>query len=144
MAVQSFYISIEISNDEKQKVLSGIKVCPYKRTNDFIYRNTLYIDNIDNEEGCWWHINIGLYNFFNNVERLYELLQIVNSTKENFNFTLLGGQYSFKFASLLEFMEFIYPKVKPYKDVFEEEFGTFSIYPQQFFKVRRKNKKYYI
>lgn len=178
MAVQSFYVSIELSTEEKQIIQTIVSMPHYKKTDDLIFKNTLFIENIDLSEKdlfdiqliiekhrnqvlkngfetidgiddtkspChWWHIHAGLYDLFHNLEKLYELLQIVESVKKGFVFILLGEKHPFNFESFLDFLEYVFPKIKPYKDVLETRFGVFSVHPQLFFKVRKKNKKYFI
>ena len=149
MAINSFYISIEISEEEKSAVRSASEA-DFKRYKkcflpdpDLVYKNTLYIDNIVGEEGDWWHINVGLYDFFHGCETLYELCRAIENLKPNFAFRFLGKNYEFKFQSLMEFVSFIYPKIEKYKKHFENEFGVLSVCPQEFFSYRRKNKRYF-
>ena len=144
MAIQSFYISINISAVEKETVLAksdyftNYKKCP----GDLIYKSTLYIDNITFQES-WWHINAGLYDFFHSCEVLYELCQIIETIKPNFIFCFLGKQYNFSFHSLMEFIAFIYPEIEKYKMNLEENYGVLSVHPQKFFTFRRKNNRFF-
>ena len=143
MAIQSFYISIEITENEKRAVIKLLNLQRIKNDNDLTYNDVIYIENVCNEEGNWWHINACYTNFFYNCEMLYKLCQVINETKPRFQFILLGNTKTFEFKSLLEFIGYIYANVKPYKDRFEEMYGNFSVMPPLFFEFRRKNKKYF-
>ena len=142
MAIQSFYISIKISENEKTSITAQTNLKRCKKSNDLTYKDVLLINNITNDEG-WWHINAGLYDFFHNCETLYEFCQAIQITKPNFTFYLLGEKYEFSFQSLLDFILFIYPKIENYKKNFEKSYGILSIPPNKIFSFRRKNKRYF-
>ena len=146
MAIQSFYISVEISEEDKANVLSKLPKDDIKSDKispgDFTYKNTLYIDNIT-IVGSWWHINAGLYDFFHSCEILYEFCQNIDTIKPNFTFDFLGKQYEFKFPSLMDFISFIYPKIEIYKKNLEKTHGVLSIPPNKFFNFKRKNQKFF-
>ena len=148
MAAESFYITININEDEKSKMCETLhfkRIVWYDDDFDLIYKDVLYIDNINNEEGHWWHINACYMNFFYNCEVLYELCQAINVVKPKFEFTVFGKVCIFDFSSLFEFMECIYDPIKRFKDHFEETFGKFSVFPHEsFYKFKRKNHKYFI
>ena len=141
MAIQSFYISIKISENDKNSITSQTNLKRHKISDDLIYKDVLLINDITDDEG-WWHINVGLYNFFHNCETLYEFCQAIEITKPKFTFYLLGEKYEFSFQSLLDFILFIYPKMESYKKNFEKCYGTLSIPPNKFFSFRRKNKRF--
>lgn len=142
MAIQSFYISVVISKEDKCAVKLKTNFQKYKKSADLIYRDVLYIDDITEKEN-FWHINVGLYDFFHNCEVLYDFCQTIATIKPNFTFCLLGQEYTFAFSSLLDFVSFIYPKVEIYKKQFEQSYGVLSIHPQKFFLFRRKNKRFF-
>ena len=149
MAIQSFYFSIEIPEEEKKAVRSASEA-DFKRykkdssaNHDLVYKNALFIANVAGEEGYWWHIKVGLYDFFHQCEVLYALCRAIENLKPNFAFRFLGKNYEFKFQSLMEFVSFIYPRVEDYKKYFEEEFGVLSVYSEEFFTYWRKNKRYF-
>lgn len=139
MAIQAFYISIEISEKDKNAIISTTNLKRYKRSDNLIYKDVLYIDNVSANEG-WWHINTGLYDFFHSCETLYEFCKVIENIKPNFTFYLLGEKYVFIFQTLLDFVLFIYPKVEKHKKAFEEYYGVLSIIPNKFFSFHRKNK----
>ncbi len=141
MAIQSFYISIKISEKDKNSIASQINLKRYKKSDDLIYKDVLFIDNITIGES-WWHINAGLYDFFRSCEILYELCKKIELTKPNFTFYLLGKKYEFSFHSLMDFILFVYPKIENNKKNFENCYGTLSISPNNFFSFRRKNKRF--
>lgn len=141
MAIQSFYISIKISENDKKSIISQTNLKRHKVSNDLIYKDVLLINDITDDEG-WWHINVGLYDFFHNCETLFEFCQAIEITKPKFPFYLLGEKYEFFFQSLLDFIQFIYPKIESYKKNFEKCYGTLSIPPNKFFSFRRKNKRF--
>ena len=140
MAIQSFYISIEITKQEKSNIMSTANLKTYKKSGDLIYKDVLYIDNVIVNES-WWHINAGLYDFFHSCEILYEFCQLIETVKPNFTFYLLGQKYEFSFQSLFDFIKFIYPKVEKYKKDFEDCYGVLSVCPCKFFSFRKKNKR---
>jgi len=142
MAIQSFYISIEISEEEKNTIISKTNLKRYKKSDDLTYKDVLRIDNITIDES-WWHINAGLYDFFHSCEILFEFCQEIEITKPNFTFYLLGEKYEFAFQSLMEFIVFIYPKIQNYKRNFEKCYGTLSVPPNKFFSFQRKNKRFF-
>ena len=141
MAIQSFYISIELSEEEKCAVVSSTCAKRYK-SDDLIYKDVLYIEDIV-ADGEWWHINAGLYDFFHSCEVLYEFCQSIEIVKPNFSFYLLGKRYEFIYPSLLDFMVFLYPKIKKYKENFEKQHGNLSVHPQNFFLYKRKNSRFF-
>lgn len=142
MAIQSFYISIKISEKDKNSITSQTNLKRHKKSDDLIYKDVLLIDNITIGES-WWHINAGLYDFFHSCEILYEFCQEINLTKPNFMFYLLGEQYEFNFQSLMDFIVFLYPKIENSKKNFEKCYGTLSISPNNFFSFQRKNKRFF-
>ena len=146
MAIQSFYFSVEISEEDKANVLSKLSKDDIKSDkispDDFTYKNTLYIVNITGSCGSWWHISVGLYDFFHSCETLYEFCQNIDTIKPNFTF-FLGKQYEFKFLSLMDFISFIYPKIEIYKNNLEKTHGVLSIPPNKFFNFKRKNQKFF-
>ena len=140
MAIQSFYISIEISEEDKNTIISMTNLKRYKKSGNLIYKDVLFIDNISIGES-WWHVNVGLYDFFHCCEMLYEFCQVVEKIKPNFTFYMLGQKYDFSFRSFLDFLQFVYSKVEIHKKKFEECYGVLSICPNQFFAFRRKNRR---
>ena len=142
MAIQSFYISIKISEEDKSTFILTTNLKKYKKSDDLIYKDVLFIDNITIDES-WWHINVGLYDFFHGCEILYEFCQAIGTVKPNFEFYFLGQKYEFVFQSLLDFIQFIYPKVENYKKNFEECYGVLSISPNKFFSFQRKNRRFF-
>ena len=142
MAIQSFYFSIQIDEEDKNIILSKAGVKKQKKENDLIYKDVLFIDNITTDES-WWHINAGLYDFFHSCEILYEFCQMIESIKPKFLFCFLGEKYEFSFQSLLDFVSFVYPKVEKYKKNFEKCHGTLSIHPNKFFRFKRKNYRFF-
>ena len=169
MATQSFYLSVELTDEQKQALQASIKMPRRKKSGDLIYRDTLQIEDVGMSEedrrkvlavvekkskgasrlegeSDWrgWHINAGLYDLFHSVETLYELLGIIETVKGEFSFLLLGKEIPFRFASFFDFFETVYPKIKPYKENLDARFGVFSVPPDRFFKVRRKNEKDFV
>ena len=142
MAVQSFYISVEISEKDKNTITSQINLKRYKKSNDLIYKDVLFVDNVT-AGGSWWHINAGLYDFFRSCEILYEFCQVIEIIKPHFDFYLLGQKYEFKFQSLMDFVQFVYPKIKNKKKSFENSYGALSISPEKFFSFKRRNKRFF-
>ena len=142
MAIQSFYISVEISEEDKDTIISTSNLKRYKKSDNLTYKDVIFIDNICTGES-WWHINVGLYDFFHSCEILYEFCQIIQITKPNFKFYLLGEKYEFEFQSLMDFIIFIYPKIENYKKNFEDCYGTLSILPNKFFSFEKKNKRFF-
>lgn len=141
MAIQSFYFSIELLEKDKNIIKSKTNLKKCKKSDDLIYKDILFINDITTNEN-WWHINVGLYDFFHSCEVLYEFCQTIEITKPKFAFYLLGEQYEFSFQSLLDFILFIYPKIESYKKNFEKCYGTLSIPPNKFFSFRKKNKRF--
>ena len=169
MATQSFYLSVELTDEQKQALQASLNMPRRKKSGDLIYRDTLQIEDVGmseedrrkvlavvekkskgalglEEESDWrgWHINAGLYDLFHSVETLYELLGIIETVKGEFSFLLLGKETPFRFASFFDFFKAIYPKIKPYKENLDARFGVFSVPPDRFFKVRRKNEKDFV
>lgn len=142
MAIQSFYISIKITENDKKSIISQTDLKRHKVSNDLIYKDVLLINDVTDDEG-WWHINVGLYDFFHNCETLYEFCQVIDIEKSNFTFYLLGEKYEFSFQSLIDFIQFIYPKIENHKKNFDKCYGTLSITPNKFFSFRRKNKRFF-
>ena len=143
MAIQSFYISIEISEEDKRTIISKTNLKRYKKSDDLVYKDVLFIDNVTVNES-WWHINAGFYDFFHSCEMLYGFCQSIETVKPNFTFYLLGERYEFNFHSLLDFVLFIYPKIEKYKKGFEENYGILSIHPKKFFYFHKKNKHFFM
>ena len=139
MAIQSFYISIEISDEDKSTIMSTTNLKRYKKNDGLIYKDVLFIDNVTGDES-WWHINAGLYDFFQTCEKLYEFCQAIETVKPNFTFYLLGKRYEFVFRTFLDFVFFIYPEIEEHKKIFEEQYGVLSICPKKFFPFYKKNK----
>ena len=148
MAIDSFYISIEITPDEQKQIKNSGVFETYKRSmNDLVYKKTVYIDNISNEEGCWWHLNAGYSNFFDSCEVLYDLCLIINKIKPQFSFTVFKQNKTvFEALTFIEFLQHIYEIVKTSKQRFNDEYGRLSIIPTGYnvYKFRRKNKKHFI
>lgn len=142
MAIQSFYLSIEISEKDKSTIMSTTNLKRYKKSFDLVYKNTLFIDNVTVDES-WWHINAGLYDFFHSCEILYEFCQAIEIVKPNFIFYLLGQKYEFKFQSLMDFVQFVYPIIENDKKSFELCHGVLSICPNKFFSFKRKNRHFF-
>ena len=169
MATQSFTVSVELTDEEKQALQASLNMPRRKKSGDLIYRDTLQIEDVGMseedrrkvlavvekksrgasrlEEGSdWrgWHISAGLYDLFHSVEKLYELLGVIEKVKGEFSFLLLGKEIPFRFASFFAFFETIYPKIKPYKENLDARFGVFSVPPDRFFDTRRKNRKQFV
>jgi len=148
MAIDSFYISIEMTPNEQNQIKNTVVFETYKRSiNDLVYKKNVYIDNINNEEGCWWHLNAGYLNFFDGCEALYDLCLIINKIIPQFSFTVFQQRKTvFETLTFIEFMHHIYEIVKSSKQRFNDEYGRLSIIPTgyNFYKFRRKNKKYFI
>lgn len=140
MAIQSFCISIEISEEEKSTVVSTIKFKRYKKSSNLTYKDVLYLDNVSLNES-WLHINVGLYDFFHNCEILYELCKAIEIVKPSFAFYLLGEKHEFNFENFLDFVLFIYPKIEKHKNDFESYYGVLSVLPNNFFDFYKKNKR---
>lgn len=141
MAIQSFYISIRISENDKNSITRRANLKRCKISNDLIYKDVLLINDIAVDEG-WWHINAPLYDFFHSCEILFEFCQEINLIKPNFTFYLLGEQYSYSFQSLMNFIEFLYSKIESYKKNFEKCYGALAVPPNKFFSFRRRNKRF--
>ena len=143
MATQSLYISVEIDEISKAilKKTLNFKCC--KNSSDLIYKNVVYIDDINNAEGSWWHMNICYSNFFDNCEALFCLCKEIEKVIPQFEFIFLGKKRKFDFFELLDFIKYVYNDVKPYKDKFENMYGHLSFTPKQFYKFRRKNKQFF-
>lgn len=169
MAVQSFWVSVELTPEEKERVQAIVRMPHRKKSDELIYKNTLCIEDVnmteeklrevkaivrkrnkgaplppdltDAKPGFFWHINVGLYDLFHGLETLYELLGIIRDVKGEFPFFLLGEERALTFTSLFEFIEYVYPKIESYKRVFEARYGVLSVHPQEFFAFRRKNAK---
>lgn len=142
MAIQSFYISIEMSEEDKKTIISTTNLKRYKKSNDLIYKDVLYIDNVSVNES-WWHINVGLYDILHNCEVLYRFCQEIEIVKPSFDFYLLGQKYKFAFSSMLDFILFIYPKIEKSKRDFEDHYGVLSISTEKFFTFYKKNKRFF-
>ena len=143
MAVSSFYISIKLPIYNKKIIKAQANLKKYKKTNDLIYKDVLYIDNISLLDS-WWHINAGLYDFFHSCEMLYEFCKIIEITMPKFTFLFMGKEYEFSFSSLLDFILFVYPQIESKKKYFEESFGALSIPPtNEFWAFRRKNRRFF-
>lgn len=140
MAIQSFCISVELSEKDKSNIIATTNLKSYKKSNDLIYKDALYIDNVS-ANGSWWHINAGVYDFFHNCELLYGFCQAIEIIKPNFTFYLLGQKYEFAFQSLLDFVLFVYPKIEKHKKDFEDYYGVWSIHPKEFFLFYKKNRR---
>ena len=142
MAIQSFYISIEISEENKKTIVSTTDLKKYKKSDDLMYKGVLYIDNVSTE-GNWWHVSVGLYDLFHSCEMLYKFCREIETVKPNFDFYLLGQKYKFDFKSILDFFLFIYPKIEKSKSDFEEQYGALSVSPHRFFTFYKRNKHFF-
>lgn len=142
MAIQSFYISVEIPEEEKELIIAETNLKRHKKTGDLIYKNTLFIDDVSIREH-WWHINAGFYDFFHSCEALYEFCRAIEIKKPNFTFLLLGQEYNFSFDSLIDFISFVYPKIASYIKRFENCHGILSVPPNKFFSFKRKNHRFF-
>ncbi|MCL2522420.1 MAG: hypothetical protein FWE36_06135 [Erysipelotrichales bacterium] len=112
---------------------------------DLIFSKILYIDNINNQEGCWWHISACYLNFFESCESLYDLLSMIKDIMPDFQFTVFQQKPSLMNFTFFEFIQHIYEIVGSSKKRFEARFGKLSVIPNApFYKFKRKNQKYFI
>ena len=140
MAVQSFYVSVSLNEEEKKAVykIVGKHMKTERKTNDLVFKNILFIEN-----GNWWHIGVGFYNLFAGIEALFDLCCAINETKPNFTFSLLGKELVFSYETKIDFITSLYPHIEKHKEHFEKVYGVLAVPPQCYFKFRRKTLKFW-
>ncbi len=145
MAIESFYMSVALTEYEKEQIRSEALFEKHKTNDDLIYKKIIYIDNINNQEGCCWHLNACYCNFFDSCSVLYELCLIMDKVKPKFNFTVFNQKESIFDFTLMGFVQHVYEIVKPYKDNFNNMFGKLSVLPGKgYYTFKRKNKRFFI
>lgn len=139
MAVESFYISVNINQfDQKQLKEKENEFSMQKLNDNFVFNHCLLIEKTQG----WYHVNACYFDFFENCVVLFELCNLFNEIKPCFEFEFLGCIYKFDFNDFMKFFVFISDLTQKYRDYFVEKYGRFSILPHNdFYKFFRKNKR---